>query len=235
MVMSQELNFMANFISSSGELKKWVFAACWEKGGIPYGTTFANDIFSLAIILSDTDFQQPETYLNVTGLDLSVPHAEGYCGEHRNWSWAVYFAHIRGLFFMYTFITAKILYTFLSAASLILVRVTCVNPAPALKRAGGFFQEQKKGMITVITGLVSPWVKEKVFVVSALTFKDVKDLITGTWSLTIKVAVAMQVLYAQPLPLKWSPDDSPPGEHAWHHVKEVSFYGTDTYPFDITN
>ncbi|EDR01911.1 uncharacterized protein LACBIDRAFT_332925 [Laccaria bicolor S238N-H82] len=112
-------------------------------------------------------------------------------------------ALLTGLFFMYTFITAKILYTFLSAASLILMQVTCVNPAPALKRAGGFFQEQKKGMIMVITGLVSPWVKEKVFVVSALTFKDVKDLITGTWSLTINVAVAMQVLYAQPLPLKW--------------------------------
>ncbi|EDR02638.1 uncharacterized protein LACBIDRAFT_332264 [Laccaria bicolor S238N-H82] len=46
----------------------------------------------------------------------------------------VYFAHIGGLFFMNTFTTAKILYTFLSAASLILVRVTFVDPAPALKR-----------------------------------------------------------------------------------------------------
>ncbi|EDR02641.1 uncharacterized protein LACBIDRAFT_308355 [Laccaria bicolor S238N-H82] len=53
-----------------------------------------------------------------------------------------------------------------------------------------------------------------------------------TRSLTIKVdhAVAMQVLFGQvPIAfdahvLKWSLDDS-----AWHHVKEASFYGTDTY------
>ena len=33
--------------------------------------------------------------------------------------------------------------------------------------------------------------------------------------------------------LKWSLDDSPPNEHARHHVKEASFYGTDTYTFDM--
>ena len=66
----------------------------------------------------------------------------------------VYFAHIGGVFFMYTFTTAKILYTVLFAASFILVRVTFVDPAPALKRAGGFFREQRKGVVAVVAGLV---------------------------------------------------------------------------------
>ncbi|KAF4610913.1 hypothetical protein D9613_007233 [Agrocybe pediades] len=38
----------------------------------PYGTIFANDIFSSGIILSDTDFRQFEQYLNVTGLDMAI-------------------------------------------------------------------------------------------------------------------------------------------------------------------
>ena len=33
--------------------------------------------------------------------------------------------------------------------------------------------------------------------------------------------------------LKWSLDDSPPDEHARHYIKEGSFYGTDTYSFDM--
>ncbi|KIJ96005.1 hypothetical protein K443DRAFT_134254 [Laccaria amethystina LaAM-08-1] len=146
----------------------------------PYGTTFANDIFSSGIILSDTDFRQFETYLNVTGLDMAiignsylyhmrkdlVENIEIGVGQHMaenalalltylsapgsplpslNKGYSpvstVYFAHIGGLFFMYTFTTAKILYTFLFAASLIL-------------RAGGFFQEQRKGIIAVVAGAV---------------------------------------------------------------------------------
>ncbi|KAI6096899.1 hypothetical protein EDD16DRAFT_1670945 [Pisolithus croceorrhizus] len=38
----------------------------------PYGTIFANEIFSSGILLSDTDFRQFEQYLNVTGLDMAV-------------------------------------------------------------------------------------------------------------------------------------------------------------------
>uniref|UniRef100_D8PVI5 Peptide hydrolase n=1 Tax=Schizophyllum commune (strain H4-8 / FGSC 9210) TaxID=578458 RepID=D8PVI5_SCHCM len=38
----------------------------------PFGTVFANDIFSSGIILSDTDFGQFEKYLGVTGLDMAV-------------------------------------------------------------------------------------------------------------------------------------------------------------------
>ncbi|OAX34407.1 hypothetical protein K503DRAFT_774591 [Rhizopogon vinicolor AM-OR11-026] len=38
----------------------------------PYGTIFANEIFSSGVLLSDTDFRQFEYYLNVTGLDMAV-------------------------------------------------------------------------------------------------------------------------------------------------------------------
>ncbi|KAG6808689.1 putative endoplasmic reticulum metallopeptidase 1, partial [Arthromyces matolae] len=38
----------------------------------PFGTIFANDIFSSGIILSDTDFRQFEQYMNVTGLDIAI-------------------------------------------------------------------------------------------------------------------------------------------------------------------
>jgi len=33
--------------------------------------------------------------------------------------------------------------------------------------------------------------------------------------------------------LKWSLDDNPPDEYARHHIKEGSFYGSDTYSFDM--
>ena len=33
--------------------------------------------------------------------------------------------------------------------------------------------------------------------------------------------------------LKWSLDDNPPDEHARHRIKEGSFYGHDTYSFDL--
>ena len=34
--------------------------------------------------------------------------------------------------------------------------------------------------------------------------------------------------------LKWTLDDSPPDEHARHHIKEASFYGQDTWTIDLT-
>jgi len=33
--------------------------------------------------------------------------------------------------------------------------------------------------------------------------------------------------------LKWSLDDNPPDEYARHRIKEGSFYGHDTYSFDM--
>lgn len=33
--------------------------------------------------------------------------------------------------------------------------------------------------------------------------------------------------------LKWTLDNNPPDEHARHHIKEASFYGTDTWSLDL--
>ena len=33
--------------------------------------------------------------------------------------------------------------------------------------------------------------------------------------------------------LKWSLDDNPPDEYTRHHIREASFYGSDTYSFDM--
>lgn len=33
--------------------------------------------------------------------------------------------------------------------------------------------------------------------------------------------------------LEWNLDDNPPDEFARHHIKEASFYGTDTYTVDL--
>jgi hypothetical protein len=33
--------------------------------------------------------------------------------------------------------------------------------------------------------------------------------------------------------LKWTLDDNPPNEHVRHHIKEGSFYGTDTWTVDL--
>ncbi|KAF8159229.1 hypothetical protein B0H34DRAFT_655155 [Crassisporium funariophilum] len=160
----------------------------------PYGTIFANDIFSSGIILSDTDFRQFELYLNVTGLDMAivgnsylyhmrkdlVENIEAGVAQHMGENTlalirylsssksplptltqgytrpsTVFFAHIGGVFFMYSFATAKIMYSVLFLASLVLVRLTFVDPAPALKKAGsGFWREQGKGAVGVLAGMV---------------------------------------------------------------------------------
>ena len=33
--------------------------------------------------------------------------------------------------------------------------------------------------------------------------------------------------------LKWTLDENPPDEHTRHHIKEGSFYGTDTWSVDL--
>jgi hypothetical protein len=33
--------------------------------------------------------------------------------------------------------------------------------------------------------------------------------------------------------LKWTLDNNPPDEYARHHIKEASFYGTDTWTLDL--
>lgn len=65
----------------------------------------------------------------------------------------VFFAHVGPSFFKYSFTTAKIMYGLLFAFSLLLVRITFVDPAPALKRGHGFWHEQRKGVVAVFAGM----------------------------------------------------------------------------------
>ena len=56
---------------------------------------------------------------------------------------------------MYSFATAKVMYTLLFLVSYALVRFTYVDPAPALKKAGdGFWREQMKGGVAVVFGAI---------------------------------------------------------------------------------
>jgi len=56
---------------------------------------------------------------------------------------------------MYSFTTAKVMYTLLLLASFVLVRITYVDPAPALKKVGdGFWSEQIKGGVAVVLGAI---------------------------------------------------------------------------------
>ncbi|KAG9308049.1 hypothetical protein JVU11DRAFT_12616 [Chiua virens] len=131
----------------------------------PYGTIYANEIFSSGVLLSDTDFRQFEYYLNVTGLDMAVVgnsymyHMRGDLVENIQPGVAqhmaenslallrflssdkspiprlehgfarprtVFFTNL-GLFFIYSFTMAKIMYVTLFAASLFLVWATGVR------------------------------------------------------------------------------------------------------------
>jgi len=65
----------------------------------------------------------------------------------------VFYAHVGPTFFMYSFSTAKIIYTALLIASFALVRLTFVDPAPALKSGHGFWREQGKGVVAVTAGI----------------------------------------------------------------------------------
>ncbi|KAF5379478.1 hypothetical protein D9615_006633 [Tricholomella constricta] len=156
----------------------------------PFGTIFANDIFSSGIILSDTDFRQFEQYLNVTGLDIAIVGnsylyhmrkdlveniqagvaqnmAENTLALLRYLSAAgspiptlttytrpttVFFSYL-GHFFIYSFTTAKVIYTALLAASIALVVATFQAPAPNGKRHG-VWAEQARGMLAVVAGIV---------------------------------------------------------------------------------
>lgn len=88
-------------------------------------------------------------YLSSAGSPLPTL-TEGYARPS-----TVFFSHINGWFFMYSFATAKVMYTLLFFASLALVRITYVDPAPALKKIGnGFWREQIKGGMAVVFGVI---------------------------------------------------------------------------------
>lgn len=70
-----------------------------------------------------------------------------------------------------------------------------------------------------------------------ITAKDhTENLIPGTRNITITVThpgLIWTVIAFDAHVLKWSLDDNPPDEHARHRLKEASFYGHDTYSFDL--
>ncbi|KAG1845888.1 hypothetical protein DFJ58DRAFT_664100 [Suillus subalutaceus] len=131
----------------------------------PYGTIFANEIFSSGVLLSDTDFRQFEYYLNVTGLDVPlhrwqvvgnsymyhmrgdlVENIEAGVAQHMAENTFALIQHLTspasplprlasgygrprtvfftflGVFFVYSFRTAELLYSLLFIASCVLVR-----------------------------------------------------------------------------------------------------------------
>lgn len=65
----------------------------------------------------------------------------------------VFFSYL-GLFFIYSFTTAKILYSALLVACLIFVRVTYIDPAPAMKKGRGVWREQGRGVVAVLAGIL---------------------------------------------------------------------------------
>ena len=65
----------------------------------------------------------------------------------------VFFSNL-GFFISYSYRTAKILYVLLFVASVVLVRVIYVEPAPALKKGKGVWREQGRGVVAVVSGTV---------------------------------------------------------------------------------
>ncbi|KAF7370093.1 Peptide hydrolase [Mycena sanguinolenta] len=84
-------------------------------------------------------------------------------------------------------------------------------------------------------GYISPWTApETSFALSAVN--DVTDLASGTRSFTLQVnhpGLIWTVIAFDAHVLKWNLDNNPPAEHARHHVKEASFYKTDTWTLDL--
>ncbi|KII83063.1 hypothetical protein PLICRDRAFT_180757 [Plicaturopsis crispa FD-325 SS-3] len=160
----------------------------------PFGTVFANDVFSSGVLLSDTDFRQFEQYLNVTGLDMAVvgnsylyhmrkdlveniqPGVAQHMGENTlallehlssaasplpeltagySRPTTVFFSHL-GWFFVYSFATARILYSALLAATLVFVYLSYADPAPALKKGvgRGVWSAQVRGAGAIVLGVL---------------------------------------------------------------------------------
>jgi hypothetical protein len=65
----------------------------------------------------------------------------------------VFFSNL-GYFVSYSYRTAKILYILLLVASIVLVRVIYVEPAPALRKGKGIWREQARGCVAVVSGAV---------------------------------------------------------------------------------
>lgn len=64
------------------------------------------------------------------------------------------FYSVFGRFWIYSFHTAKILYSALFAASCLVVRITFVAPTPALRQGRGFISETIRGFIALGLGFL---------------------------------------------------------------------------------
>ena len=110
-------------------------------------------------------------------------------------------------------------------------------------------------MAPLDSSYVSPWVNGKGFIISSINHDE--NLIPGTRNITVQVSHSELIWTGQLIHskkkalslnyitlfllviafdahvLKWSLDDNPPDEYARHHIREGSFYGSDTYSFDM--
>lgn len=66
----------------------------------------------------------------------------------------VFFTHLYHTFFMYSFATARIMYTTLFAFSIILVWITFGRPAETAHCGNGFWIKQGRGCVAVIMGMI---------------------------------------------------------------------------------
>lgn len=88
--------------------------------------------------------------------------------------------------------------------------------------------------LAVASGYLSPWTNVQAFVVEAT--EHTENLLPGTRNITVTVShpgLIWTVIAFDAHVLKWSLDDNPPDEYVRHHIKEGSFYGHDTYSFDM--
>lgn len=91
-----------------------------------------------------------------------------------------------------------------------------------------------KVLLEPVPGYISPWTNEQPFTITAIDHTE--NLLPGTRNVTIVVShpgLIWTVVAFDAHVLKWSLDDNPPDEYTQHRLKEASFYGHDTYSFDL--
>ncbi|KAF8141333.1 hypothetical protein EV363DRAFT_1391803 [Boletus edulis] len=81
----------------------------------------------------------------------------------------------------------------------------------------------------------APWPPEERFSVTAVNHTI--DELAGTRKFTLRVdhpGIIWTVIAFDAHVLEWTLDNNPPDEFARHHIKEASFYGTDTWTVSMT-
>jgi len=80
------------------------------------------------------------------------------------------------------------------------------------------------------------WIEPLDYTFTVTADNDTVDKAAGTRSLRLVInhpGTIWTAIVFDAHVLKWSIDDNPPDEFARHHVKEVSFYGHDSYTVDL--